>query len=312
MKRAISAIALALSAASHAHAQTDLLAIPLSIDPPVSFEISEQRTKTRVSRGQTSETVNAVQGRLDVVSAGPSGFEANWTTVEVESGEVVIGGDEMARSLLVGVPIGFTMDENGAPNGLADWDGLRAQVFDVMRTLGVNELTTPEGERAMEAGERMIAAWTPAQAAQIFMADVSIMSLCHNTSLRLGEVVRSDITLPNMLGGPSLQGRAAYELLGVDDATRTARIVYTSELDPASASAAIAESLERILRETGQNADDVREQFANLRLAHNTRAECVVDLDTGVTRNVTHRVDISVTEGEQRSDTRVIAITRAP
>lgn len=295
--------------ASASWAQERAVEIPFAPGARAVFDIREVRTRTSTDQsGPNGE--GRVQATLQILGAGAP-YSATWTTNSVEADGVIVNDRTPgAASFLIGVPIALTLDESGAPLVISDWDGLRQRIFQAVREM------TPEGERtdewlrATQATERMFNSMNPTTAAQQLLPDISIISLCQHTGLTIGEPLRSETQTANVLGGPPIQTSVSFELRSVDRQAGTANIEFTSSLDPASVTASMRETMERVLRETGRDRAEVMAEFEGVTLRHNTRADCVVDLQTGVTRSVTHNVSISMGAAGTRSDRRVITVTR--
>ncbi len=295
--------------ASVAWAQERAVEIPFAPGESAVFDIREVRTRTSTDQGGPNGE-SRIQATLQVGGAGAP-YNATWTTNSVEADGIVVNGRTPgAASLLIGVPVALTLDDSGTPMAISDWDGLRQRIFQAVREMTPEDERTGEWLRTTQATERMFSSRSPATAAQQFFPAITIMSLCQHKGLAIGEPLRSETQTANVLGGPPIQTSVAFELQSVDRQAGTANIIFTSSLDPASAMSSMRETMERVLRETGRDRAEVMAEFEGVTLDHSTRAECVVDLQTGVTRTVTHNVSISMGVPGARSDRRVITVTR--
>lgn len=300
--------AFAILSSTSAWGQQGAVEIPFAPDALATFAVEEVRTRTSTDqRGPNG--IGRVSATLEIVGGAPP-YQAIWTTHRVEAGGQVIDGSQPgAANLLIGMPVSITLDESGAPQAIADWEGLRQRVFHALRDITPENERTAEWQRAIEATERMFASMNPNTAAQTMFPDISIMSLCQHTGLTIGQPLRSETMTPNVLGGPPIRTSVSYELQQVDRSAGLAKILFTSSLDPASAMASMRETVERVTRETGRDPAAVAAEFEGVTLNHDARAECSVDLQTGVTRSVTHRVTVSMGAAGRRTDERIITIS---
>jgi hypothetical protein len=284
---------------------------PFSPPATAVYDIEETRTRTS-SEQRTANGTGIVRATLEI-RGSDAPYQATWTTNSVDAGGVHLDARSPgAAALLIGVPMQLTLNESGAPLAIQDWDGLRQRVFRLLAENTPKNERTAEWRQAHQTAERMFAAMKPETAAQTLFADVAVMSLCQGVRLEIGKPLRSDAMMPNALGGPPIRAIITYELLSADRQAGVARILYTSTLDPPSATASIRSSMERITRETGRDVAAVEREWEGVTVTHNTSAECVVDLKTGVTQRITHRVESQWGPQGAQTDQRAVVITRRP
>jgi hypothetical protein len=286
------------------------IAIPFAPPVPLVYDIEETRTRTSSEPNRASGTAQ-IRATLEFGGAASSSVRAIWTTESVEAGgERIDRNSPGAASMLVGVPIGLRLDASGAPEAIEDWAGLRVRVLQAIEANTPESQRTDEWRRGHEAAANMFASMDDMVAARTFLPEVTILSLCQDTGLVPGEVLRSETLTPSPLGGAPIRTFASYELQSVDRDAGEARILFLSAFDPQSAAASMRESAERIARETGRDAAAVQREFEGFTLTHNARAECVVDLATGVTRSVTYSVEVTSGPQQRQTDQRAIRLRR--
>jgi hypothetical protein len=287
--------------------------IHIPFSPPASAIYDVEETRTRISSAPGGANGTAVvRATLEIRGSGAP-YQAMWTTNRIEAGGARIDAHSPgAAALLIGVPMQLTLDERGAPVAIQDWAGLRQRVFRLLEENTPQSERTGEWRQAHQAAERMFASMKPETAAQTLFPDVAVMSLCQGLRLEIGKSLQSDALTPNVLGGPPFRTIVTYELQSVDRQAGLGRILYTSAVDPQSMIASLRPTIERVVRETGRDMAEVERELAGATVTHNTRAQCVVDLGTGVTQLVTHRVTVDTGTQGLSTDQRAIMITRRP
>lgn len=285
----------------------ELVDLPFSPATPSTFVVESVQARTS-NNPQRPSRAGRTRATLEL-RRGSTGFEAIWTTVSIEAGgHTMTSSTPGAAALFVGVPLTLKLDQAGAPQTVVDWEGLRARIFAVLQSATPEAERTSDWHRANETVERMFASMDPATAAQTIFPDISILSICQETSLRVGETQSFEGETPSVFGGSPIPTVAQYELQAIDRTAGVATIIYDSSLEPEAAAASFRMAMERIARETGRDPAAGQPEFAGGTLAHTTRAECSVDLATGVTRSVTHTVT-AVFGGDSSTDRRVITLT---
>jgi hypothetical protein len=300
---------IALMCASIAHAQNGPVEIPFAPPEHTVLEIQEVRTRTSTdARGPNGG--GRVTATLEIDGGEPP-YTAMWTTTRVEAnGQVIVQGSPGAAQLLVGMPIGLDLAENGSPSAVQNWPELQRRVMSVVTELTPTAERTEEWRRAHEATERLFASMSPSDAARLLFQDVGIMALCQHTGLTLNQPLQSETMTPNPLGGSPIRTLVTYELTSVNQNAGVAHVVYSSAFDPISVAASVREMIERMTRETGRtlSAEELESQ-RSMTLVHNARAECVVDLRTGVARSIVYDTTIDMGSQGRRTDRRELTIT---
>jgi len=295
--------------ASLAHAQSAPVEIPFAPSEQTVLDIQEARTRTSTdARGPNG--AGRVTAILEI-NGGEPPFTATWTTTSVEAnGQVIAQGSPGAAQLLVGMPIGLDLAEDGSPSAVQDWPDVRQRVMSVVTELTPAAERTEEWRRANEATQRLFASMSPSDAARLLFQDVGIMALCQHTGLTLNQPLQSETMTPNPLGGSPIRTLVTFELTGVDQDAGVAHIVYSSAFDPESVTASVREMIERMTRETGRTlTTEELESQRNITLVHNARAECVVDLRTGIARSIVYDTAIDMGSQGRRADRRELTIT---
>jgi len=303
MRGVVAAIAVA-AWASLAAAETAPVEIPFSPSANSGWQITETRTRVARGEGQDSTRTATTRGTLTINAASQHGFGASWIVDQIDAAGMVVTNEP---ELLVGLTMRVTLDEAGAPTAVEDWPGLRQRIMRAVEELTPAAERTQEWRRGVTAMDGLMAQWGAGHAAQLLVPSVAVMSICQGTGLIIGEPVSAVSQLPNALGGPPIDATETLTLTSVDRTAGVARLTYLRQLDPESATIAIRESLINLARQSGRPVAEIEQTFANMSLTHDTRAECVVDLRTGVTRSVTHEVVVSMGPA-YRSDRREISV----
>lgn len=300
MRIALMALTWALVSANVALAQ-EAVEIPFAPGADSTWRIEETRTRTN-SREPERNRAGVVRSTLRVGAETEEGYDASWTTDEIE----VAGAVERGQNLpdLIGTPLAIELDWAGAPSDIADWPGTLRRIIEA-----VAETQEVEDPAALAAVEGMMAAWTPAQAAQILLQTMSVISICQHTGLAIGAPNEAETLVANPFGGEGIAAVERLELVSVDRTANTARLRYSRSLDPDSATRAIMTGLRNMMRDANA-AEEAFAEMEGMTLTHDTSAACDVDLSTGVTRAVTY--DVRVTMGDMvQTDRREIRVQRA-
>jgi hypothetical protein len=231
-----------------------------------------------------------------------TGFDATWTTESVEAGGVVIDAAN-GGVLMIGVPLGLSLDRDGAPSAVRDWQSVLRRIIDAVEAVEQN----PD-QRALAAVERMYSNMTPETAAALLFKNLAAASTCQGIAEVPGVPVDADGYMTSGLGGPPILVRERFELASVDRDRGVALIRFSQALDPDSAAASMREGMQRLARDAGRPLDEVITQFEG-GLSHTTTVSCETDLETGVPRSVTHEVHARTGPAEQR-ERREITIRR--
>jgi hypothetical protein len=302
--RTIFAVICAIACAGSAFAQSGSTEIPFAPSAGSEWNITEVRTRTGRGEGRDETKVATTRGTLTLIDRTRDGFRANWILNQINADGVTVTDEPQ---LLIGLNMGLMLDEAGAPVSVDEWPALRAQIFAAMEDITPAAERTESWRRSIATIENLMSQWAPAHAAQMLVPGIAVMSICQGTDLNVGEPVTATTRMPNALGGPPIDATESLTLVSMDRNVGVARLVYTRGLDPESATASIRQTLVNLARDSGRPVEEIEQMFANMTMTHDTRAECVVDLVTGVTRSATH--EVIVTMGPvSRSDRREITV----
>lgn len=303
------AFCVAVACASTAHAQIAPVEIPFAPQGRTVLGIENVRTRTSTdTRGPNGS--GRVTATLEI-NGGESPFAAIWTTTRVEAnGQVIVQSSPGAAQLLVGMPVGLELAENGSPSAVQNWPEFQRHVIAAVTELTPAAERTEQWRLATEATQRLFASMSASNAARLLFQDVGIMAICQHTGLVVGQPLHSETMTPNPLGGSPIRTLVTYELVGVDESAGSARIVFSSAFDPESVAASVREMIQRAMQETGRTpTDEELESQRNMTLSQNARAECVVDLNTGIARSIVYDVVIDMGSQGRRTDRRELTIT---
>jgi hypothetical protein len=303
--RTIFAAALVLAFATPALAQSAPVSIPFAPAAGSVWDVTEVRTRTARGEARDETKTSTAHATLTLSGADGDGFDANWVVNRLDAAGLSVTNEP---DLFIGLDMPITLDAYGTPASIQDWPGLRRRIFRVMRELTPESERDENWERTVSAVESAFTQWSTGQAAQMLAPALAAMSLCHGTELGVGETVRGTVQLPNALGGPPIDASESLTLDSIDRASGVARLTYVRALDPESAMVAVRESLVNLARQSGQSVEEIERTFAGMTMTHDTRAECVVDLATGMTRSVTHEVVVRMGPA-YRADRREISVT---
>lgn len=277
--------------------------VPIMFDPGANTTWRVEEVRTRTNSAQADRNVSGTtRATLRIGAASGQGYAASWTTDEIEVGGQVERGQNFSQ--FVGTPFQMQLDVAGAPISLDDWPATLARIMSAVEE--INGGGDPEAHAAVE---RMMAAWSPAQAAQVLMQTVSVISVCQHTNLTIGETIEAETLVANPFGGEAILATERLELVSVDRAGNSARLRYSRSLDPASATRAIVAGLRNLVRDAGQASEEALAQFEGATLTHDTVADCDVDLRTGMVRSVLYDARVQMA-GAVQTDRREIRVTR--
>ncbi|HYD86379.1 MAG TPA: hypothetical protein VEA80_02790 [Vitreimonas sp.] len=304
MKTLLATVCFALSSGA-AFAQSAPTDIPFAPAANSAWNVTEVRTRVARGEGQDQTNVATTRGTLAIGARTPDGFDAIWTMNRIEAAGVTITDEPQ---LLIGVDMRLSLDEVGTPVSVQDWPRFRQNIFSTVEAITPPAERTEGWRRSMTALQNLMAQWEASHAAQLLASSIAVMSICQGTGLRVGEPVSASTHLPNALGGPPIAATESLTLDSVDGAAGVARLTYSRALNPESATVAIREALVNLASQGGHSAEEIERMFDGMTLIHDTRAECVVDLATGVTRSVTHEIEVTMGPA-YRSDRREITVS---
>jgi hypothetical protein len=174
---------------------------------------------------------------LSVDDVYEDGYLATWTTLSVVAGGVAIDfGRPQAKDYLLGVPIKFVADKDGAPLRIHEKNVLLSSIFDGPLFSEYSDETTERVRRYFESMSEEVLA-------QALLTVPTIMSLCQGTSLRLGERNEEPTIMPSPVGGEPADATISYLLKEFDRQGGRARIEYRLDIDPESSKKMILEAL---------------------------------------------------------------------
>jgi hypothetical protein len=249
MGRGLSVIACVAIWATGVQAQ-EVVPIPFAPSIPAVYTVNEQRTMIiREDGAEQTSTVRA-EYRLEFRRRGGS-IEVDWTVVSAEAtGSTLF--PLIDPTPLIGVPISLLLNDSGNPTNVTNWESIRHNL----------------GEGPDDPGARLDAL-SPDFAANAVASPLMAISPCQNTSLQVGEPMRTEHDYP-------VQRRyvnVSKELREIDRTAQTAHIVF--------------ERVQGLRRELLAASGGV---------LTTVRADCIVDLETGVTQNAVASV-LSASDG---------------
>jgi hypothetical protein len=152
--------------------------------------------------------------------------------------------------LMLGLPISLTLDSSGEPTGVADWESVQRELSERL----ARDTSSDFFSSAPPSHPRLAAA--------ALAPSLATIAVCQNTNLRVGEPQRSERNYPPSHGFV-MTARTFRELLSIDREAGAARIAF-------------------------ERHDETREEGQSAPLNVMTmRAECTVDLQSGVVREAT-------------------------
>lgn len=271
----------------------EIVEIPYAPGVGTQWALEEVLTKSRTDEnGGVQTTVGTMRGVLSIERETPSGFEGTWTTESVEAGGVVLNSAN-GGEFLIGVPLGLSLDRDGAPSAVRDWPSVLQRIIDA-----VARTQQDPDQRVLDAIQRMYASWTPEMAASLLFKNLAAVSVCQGVADTPGIPVEAEGMMQSGLGGQPILVRERFELVSVDRDRGIAHMRYSQTLDPESAAASLREGMRRLAEQTGRPLDEVTAQFEG-GLTHTTTVSCETDLATGVPRSVTSEVQARTGPAEQ-------------
>lgn len=302
--RFLFAAAIVAAASTSAWAQA-VVELPYAPGVGTQWSVEEVLTRSRTDEiGVQTNNTGTIRGVLVLERATPTGFDATWTTESVEAGGVVVNAAN-GGPLLIGVPLGLSLDRDGAPSAVRDWQTVLRRMIDAIRAMEEN----PD-PRALAAVERTYANMTPETAAGLLFKNLAAASTCQGIAQVPGTAVEAEGLMQHGLGGSPILVKERFELIAIDRDRGVASVRFTQALDPESAAESLSEGLRRLAQEAGRPMDEVIAQFAG-GLTHNTTVTCETDLTTGVARRVVHEVHARTGPAEQRERREMIISRRS-
>jgi hypothetical protein len=246
--------------APHALAQEEPIRIPFAPAIPSVFAVSV-RTETSWDGGaQTS--VEDARYTLEL-RARNDAYEAIWTANDAQTNGRTYGFNP---ALMIGLPISLALNSSGEPSGVQDWPTVRQELVERLvrdeRSDLILDGPPPESQ--------------PRQAAISLAAPLAMIALCQGTDMRIGEIKHAEREYPPSHGFIST-ARTSRELRSIDREAGTARIVFVR------------------LQETREEGETGNAASADVMTM---RAECTVDLRSGVARNAVLEVTESGSLGD--------------
>lgn len=217
--------------------------------------------------------INKVKAVLEIADVLEDHYVGIWTYLSLESdGEEVTAYDEGASDILLGVPVHFRARLDGGIQGIVDKDDyltrvLRSDLFDDM-----------EHERKSKIFDVMYE-MTESGLAQHFLKVPSILSLCQDTSLVPGELIRWVHETPSTFGNGDISTDVTLLSKGVCKDTGRVMIEYTSEADPDSLSSIMLDALSKISPETKFSKSELKKLKAVQQSQH---CKAWVDINSGL------------------------------
>jgi hypothetical protein len=281
--------------------------VPIPFQPQIgsSWTIKIARERSQTERGATTTQSADVTARVDFIASSEDGFEAVWETLSVGAESILIEGNEVGQSLLVGVPIRLRLGPDGSPIGLDDWNTLRTTLLETVLTLREG----PTDHRTLKAFEALLGSWSSELAARVLMQDLGILAICQHTEFQIGVPVEFVSQVPNHLGGPPIDARNIYELVSVDGGAQTARIHYSRTLVPESMTASMLAAAEAMIAATGKDREEALREWEGLSMTNDSSADCVVDLATGAAVEASYDVDVTAGPNARVTDRRKISVS---
>lgn len=288
-----SVIAALLASAMCGSAWAQEVEVPYAPGVGTQWTLEEVLTRTRTDENGTHATRGIIRGVLVIDRATATGFDATWTTESVEAGGVVLNAAN-GGEMLIGVPLGLSLDRDGVPSAVRDYPSVLRRLIDAVARTQQN----PDPQ-VLAGIERMYADWTPELAAALLFKNLAAASTCQGIAAAPGVPVDAEGYMTSGLGEPPILVRERFELASIDRDRGVAMIRFSQTLDPDSAAANLREGMQRLARETGRPLDEVIAQFEG-GLTHTTSVSCETDVSTGVPRSVTHEVHARTGPAEQR------------
>ncbi len=250
-------------------ANNDLVKIPLNAVPGSRAQVVYTAVKTQGGK----ENIGKLTASLEVKSIIDNGYIMAWTTDIVEiAGEKYDKTSSLAGSLLLGVPFVFT----------TDWDGAPVRVHDIQKTLEDlrnNEILAQFDPKIVNAVIEYMKNTPDDALAKQFFEVPTVMSLCQNTELKLGEEETWEgsvpFPVPNQKG--ELKTVETFRLVSVDKARQQARIRYTRKFDKDDLNEFIAKYVTELFGEIAKKPIDMDGKT----IENTTQANCVVNMGTG-------------------------------
>ena len=274
-------------------AQVDEYQSSLSLQPGQEHRISYVLTREVADKGTT---VN-VSASILIKAVQPESFFAEWTT-ESTSYASQAGGKSLALAVeeLVGFPIEYWADKTGSPKTLSNKESLIERLVAGSSAFGSNS----------EAGknvESILGSMSDRSFARMFLKLPTLLAICSESNLRLGEPVQYSTELANPIGDGTIDGFVYYELKRLDRASNTAEIEYWSTYDPRSTQ----QLIDALLTQAKSNGELSKDEPVSKWIDRIDRASCIINTQTGWVRTMTYSTDIRLLDN-RISESYVISV----
>ncbi len=287
----------ALIASSAAAQAQDVFDLPLFVER--GDRLLVEYTLERDRNGDANAA--SLSAEIVIGDVYDDGFVATWTTHSIESdGVVVSAASPQASEFLLGVPVEYLADVDGAPVRISDRDSLLETIFN-------SSVLDSNDQDSVEAITRFFGSLPDDALAKAFLKVPAYMSICQGTSLAVGTRNEYAVEAPSPVGGEPADAVVSYELKAVDEPNGKAQIEYGMSLDPESAKRMTMAFIEQ----AGGGNDSMQREIDDWMIERTESASCDVDIENGWVRAVTYKAETKVA-GQYNSQTYVVNVDYRP
>lgn len=197
-----------------------------------------------------------------------------------------------AADILLGVPVKFQASLDGRVERVIDKDGY------LTRLLASNLFEQMEHKQKSKVFD-LLYNLTDVGLAQHFLKVPSIIAICQDTCLKIGEPVRAENETQSTFGNGSFLTYTTYLSKGIDAENGHVVIEFTSEADPKGLSSVVLDFLSQNSPETVFSSDDMKKIRS---VQHSHYCKAWIDLNTGTALKVVFKKVIDFPGNPPRLD----------
>ena len=273
----------------------DSINLPVRMSAGQCFAISFEHELAR--KGDLR--INKVKAVLEIADVFEDHYIGLWTYTALESdGEKITAYHEGASDILLGIPVHYRAALDGRVERLIDKDDY------LIRVLASDYFDCLDQERKSKVFDLMYD-MTDSGLAQHSLKVPSILSLCQDTSLVPGELIRSEYETQSTFGNGTIPTYVTLLSKGPCKETGQVMIEYTNEADPEGLSKIVLDFLIRSSPETEFSKSDMKKIKAVQQTQH---CKSWIDVDTGIARKAIFEKIIDLPGNPPRLDRYTIVV----
>ena len=288
-----------------ASAVAERVAIPFRATAGDTFGIRVTKHINNVENGTTTETANVIlEYDGEVLRASESGYRMRWTmrSARLPGSEADNAAIETSSlSVMKGIPFEFDTTAEGTPVRITNLDEIMPQILDANRR-ALKEGGREPTDEVMATVEKSFRAMAPAQAAQTFLPEATVLGSTQGLRMDTDTPERIEAEAPATVPNVTIKTVTQRRLQSYDRLQGWAVFTWELGFDPKSARDAAAATVRAMAPDdqssesgTGNKAkDEMSAVMQQLSLDRKDTGQAIISLADGWTRKVyTHRRVVS-------------------